>query len=63
MMKWYFEMEYLYPFLRTMRCWIVQGMGRALLWMALLGAAGYAAYKTTTPCPDGQTCFSERKLK
>lgn len=62
-MKWYFYMEYLYPFLRALRCFLAQGFMRALMWMALIGAAGYAAYKTVPTCPLGDTCFSERKLK
>lgn len=41
--------------LRIMRCVVVQGLGRALLWIILLGAAGYAAFNVTT-CEKGTTC-------
>jgi hypothetical protein len=48
--------------LRMMRCWIAQGLGRAVLWVVLLGAAGYAAYKVSD-CPQGQTCVQEAKRR
>lgn len=49
-------------FWRAMRCYVVQGAGRAILWVVLLSAAGYAAYKVSE-CPSGRTCVQERKLK
>ena len=39
---------------RSLRCFVAQGVMKALLWIVLLGAAGYAAYKVETRC-DG-TC-------
>jgi hypothetical protein len=48
--------------LRMMRCWIVQGLGKAVLWIVLIGGAGYAAY-SVQKCPDGQTCVQAQKMK
>lgn len=47
---------------RFMRCIVAQGIGRALMWVILLSAAGYALYKLPT-CPQGQICMIERKIK
>ena len=48
---------------RFMRCVVVQGLGRALLWIVMLSAAGTAGYLMATKCPQGMTCASEQKMK
>ena len=50
-------------FMRFMRCVLAQGIMRALMWIVLVSAAGYAAYKILPDCPPGQTCFVEWKSK
>ncbi len=49
-------------YLRMARCYIVQSLGRTLLWIILLGGAGYAAY-SVQKCPDGKTCVQEAKKR
>lgn len=48
--------------LRWWRCFTFQAIGKALLWIILLGGAGYAAFKTGD-CPKDQTCVQEPKMK
>lgn len=48
--------------LRMMRCWIVQGLGKGLIWIMLISGAGYAAYKMND-CPKDQTCVQDQKMK
>lgn len=48
--------------LRMLRCFTVQGVAKALLWIVLFGGAGYAAFKQSS-CPQDQTCVQERKSK
>ena len=48
--------------LRVLRCMVVQGIGKALLWIALLGGVGYAAYKLPQ-CDQGSTCYQVRLKK
>lgn len=42
---------------RYWRCVLAQSFMKALLWIVLILAAGYAAYMTNE-CPKDQTCVS-----
>ena len=48
--------------LRMMRCWLAQGLGKAVLWIILIGGAGYTAYKMND-CPKDQTCYQAQRKK
>ena len=48
---------------RFMRCVVAQGLGRAVMWIILLSAAGAAGYLAATKCPPGMTCAAEPKMK
>jgi hypothetical protein len=48
--------------LRYARCLLAQGLGQAIMWIVLLGAAGYVAYKATK-CQEGQVCVDALTLK
>lgn len=48
--------------LRWWRCFTVQGVAKALLWIVLLGGAGYAAFNKDR-CPKDQTCVQAQKMK
>jgi hypothetical protein len=48
---------------RFMRCVVAQGIGRALMWIVLLSAAGAAGYLAATKCPQGMTCVDVQKMK
>jgi hypothetical protein len=47
--------------LRYWRCILAQSFLKALLWIVLLGAAGYAAFKMSD-CPTNQ-CVDQQKMK
>ena len=49
-------------YLKMFRCFIAQGIGKGLIWIMLLGGAGYAAYKVNE-CPKEQTCAQVQKMK
>ena len=49
-------------FIRYMRCVFAQSVMRVVMWVVLLGAAGYLASKVNE-CPKGQTCVDAQKMK
>lgn len=47
---------------RYWRCIFAQSVMKALIWIVLISAAGYAAYKASN-CPPGDVCASPQTMK
>jgi hypothetical protein len=48
--------------LRWLRCFTIQGIAKAILWIVLLGGTGYAAMKSSY-CSENQTCAQATQMK